>query len=101
MFHRIPALFFVCLFAFSVGCGPSQSSRSVEPITISPAEQVKNALQSVVTNGSVGSEVITLEEVIPQLEGAKATELKADLEELQSLQGAKAVAKAKAMIAKL
>lgn len=88
-------------FGMIAGCEKSNSTREVPTIIISPAEQIKNALQITISNGVVGSEFITIEENIGKLDGGKSAELKADLEELKGLQGAKAVAKAKEMTGKL
>ncbi|WP_417744524.1 hypothetical protein [Rosistilla oblonga] len=92
-----------CIFALCIvsGCEKSNSTRSVPTSTISPADQIKSALQITIDSGAPGSEIVTIEENVDKLEGGKSGELKADLEELKGLQGAKAVSKAKEMMGKL
>ncbi len=83
------------------GCTNTNESRPVDVVTVSPEDQIKSALQSVVDTQSVGSEMITIEENIGKLSGDKSASLQKDLEELKGLDGAAAATKAKAMIGKL
>ena len=86
----------------AIGCGPG--STPVEQPDVSAENEIRLNLQTTIENGNLGSEMMNIESAIDELaaeQPTKAAELQADLIELQELSGAKAKAKAKAMIDEL
>lgn len=97
-------ILFACLalFVLLLGCGPGSDTSA--PVETSPADMVKQSLQSVVEGGDLGSGEETVRSSIEKLkatDAAKADELSADLDELVTLQGDAAKKKAQEMIDKL
>lgn len=94
----------VCLpvVLFAIGCGPA--SKPVDVQTVSPADQAKQYLQSVVDGAELGSAEESLQsslEALKAADAAKGEELLKDFEALKGLSGEAAKAKAKEMIGKL
>jgi hypothetical protein len=89
------------LGCLTVGCG-GPGSIPVEQPDNTPAEAIKRDLQSTIANGSLGSEMYSIEQNLDKLDAAKAAELRKDLAELQkTTDPAQVKAKAQAMIDKL
>lgn len=94
-----------CLVAltFSLGCGPSTPSTSVE--VPPPTAMIKSTLEGYAASGELDSGIMILDEEIAKLKESdptKAAELEADLAKLKSAGGKSAVkSQANAMIEKL
>ena len=101
---KVGSLLCVALVALTFsGCGPG--STEVQPIAVSPKDMLKANLQSPAETGTLGSEMVVIEENIEKLaaeDAAKADVLRADLEELKKANNpSKVKSKAKEMIGKL
>ena len=103
MARLVRLLLLPVLVVIVLGCSPG--SVSVEQPDDSPAEAVKRELETAAESGVLGSEMISIQENLEKMRGtdpAKADELLADLEQLQSMTDPAAVkAKASEMIGKL
>jgi hypothetical protein len=102
MFRSSFALWIVFVLGCAlIGCGGPGSVPVEQPDT-GPAEAIKRDLQSTIDNGSLGSEMSSIEQNLEKLDPAKAAELRKDLAELQKMSDpAQVKAKAQAMIGKL
>lgn len=96
-------LFLTMALAVIIGCAPS--SIPVEQPNVAAKQAVETNLQMAAESGQVGSEMMEVQQKLEEMkatDSALATELLADLEELQAMSNPEQVkAKAKEMIGKL
>lgn len=87
------------LVALLLGCGPG--STPVEVPQMSPAEEIRRDLQTIVETGQTGSEMVLIEQNIDKLQQAdpdKAAQLSTEFQKLQGSNGPQAQAQAKKML---